>query len=577
MRNKRRKVAKQNATLKEQDTADRPQVFSNLRIYVRRSVARAVRQDLTLGTLQINGFTKEATLPELIKLITLHGGTYIPYLDRLSICTHIVAAVLTPSKLKEFKSYKVAKPAWLVDSVERGRLLDWRLYSVVAAGAPTESAFAFDDNAGQSQVAQRSLFGMGMAQAKGKPVSVNRAETNGVLARVAIKGEDAPAHTRSSIAPAPRATTTKRERPPPSPPLLKPAVAPKRERIVKSSPTRAYPPHSSSHQPAPPTKCAEITLSDSDEENAGGASLPPRIKKEPPAPTPTVFDRRLIPFRKVKATKDVADDYLRHYGLDPDVYHALPPSTQEAVLSDARKTTFAPLKPVARQTTLSGQSTKRSLTSAPAKAVNAVNRSKSKPRIKSSRSPSLPPARMDTAVEPSTTTKWTDEAITALGLDVDTFRELPTELQLEQMHALQAQKSLRVAAVRRGPQDSLLSNAKLRRVALRRPVRFAGQTDLEGIRAAFEDWIRASLGQEHGPDESDLERVAKFLAKCASKDKGSDLALASEVLEWWKFVLEDMCGMEGNAKGSQRLVWQGFRAVRDRTLELVEKQYGLGL
>ncbi|BGP24218.1 DNA repair protein REV1 [Rhodotorula toruloides] len=117
MRNKRKKLQVQNKAMLE-DGDEKPQIFRGLRVYV-------------------NGFTDGLTLPEVIELLVQHGATYVPYLDKKSLVTHIIASNLTPSKRKEFSSYKVVKHEWLVQSVEARKLLDWREFSLLA---PSKSA-----------------------------------------------------------------------------------------------------------------------------------------------------------------------------------------------------------------------------------------------------------------------------------------------------------------------------------------------------------------------------------------------------------------------------------------------------
>ncbi|GJN88999.1 hypothetical protein Rhopal_001970-T1 [Rhodotorula paludigena] len=159
MRNKRAKLQVQNKALLE-DGKERPQIFKGLRVY-------------------INGYTESITLPELQNLLILHGGVYVPYLDQKALVTHIVATNLTPSKRKEFASYKVATPDWLVDSASEGKLLDWRDYSLLAPpksampASPTKAAGrgGFDEEAAArlgTQTGQRSLFSMGVGKGKAK-------------------------------------------------------------------------------------------------------------------------------------------------------------------------------------------------------------------------------------------------------------------------------------------------------------------------------------------------------------------------------------------------------------------------
>lgn len=108
----------QNAAIAQSQGQGKPQIFKGLEIY-------------------INGYT----VPPLDKLRTMimqHGGTYIPYLDRKGMITHILATNLTPAKFKEFASYKVATPDWIVDSVEAAKLLDWRKYRLMQNGGSGE-------------------------------------------------------------------------------------------------------------------------------------------------------------------------------------------------------------------------------------------------------------------------------------------------------------------------------------------------------------------------------------------------------------------------------------------------------
>lgn len=86
---------------------------------------------------QINGHV-QPSLQTLRDLLVSHGGTYIPYLDRKSLVTHIVASNLTPSKFREFAAYKVATPEWIVKSIEAERKLDWRDFKLVAGGGVEE-------------------------------------------------------------------------------------------------------------------------------------------------------------------------------------------------------------------------------------------------------------------------------------------------------------------------------------------------------------------------------------------------------------------------------------------------------
>ncbi|KAL4911050.1 hypothetical protein BDW74DRAFT_5183 [Aspergillus multicolor] len=81
----------------------------------------------------VNGYT-QPSLQDLHKLVVRHGGGFLQYLDGKTSATHIIASSLTPKKREEFRRYRVVKPAWVVDSVNAGRLLPWDSYRVVDEG-----------------------------------------------------------------------------------------------------------------------------------------------------------------------------------------------------------------------------------------------------------------------------------------------------------------------------------------------------------------------------------------------------------------------------------------------------------
>ncbi|GAA5912847.1 uncharacterized protein JCM6883_004850 [Sporobolomyces salmoneus] len=143
LRNKRKKLIVQNQALME-DGQEYPQIFAGLRIY-------------------INGYTDSIGLGELTEILIRHGGRYVPYLDRKDLVTHIIATNLTPTKRKEFASYKVATPDWLTDSVKEGKLLDWRSFSLLApdkGGSPRKTGWEEEKDPLGTQTGQKTLFGM---------------------------------------------------------------------------------------------------------------------------------------------------------------------------------------------------------------------------------------------------------------------------------------------------------------------------------------------------------------------------------------------------------------------------------
>jgi len=112
---RRKKIKLQNldADIRSQ-AGDRPQIFKGIVAHV-------------------NGYT-QPSLNDLHTLIVQYGGGFMQYLDGKTTVTHIIASSLTPKKVVEFRKYRIVKPAWVVDSIQAGKLLPWNEYRVVDEG-----------------------------------------------------------------------------------------------------------------------------------------------------------------------------------------------------------------------------------------------------------------------------------------------------------------------------------------------------------------------------------------------------------------------------------------------------------
>ncbi|KAF2821594.1 DNA repair protein [Ophiobolus disseminans] len=121
---RRKKIKLQNldADLRSQ-AGDKPQMFNGIVAHV-------------------NGYT-QPSLNDLHTLIVQHGGGFMQYLDGKTTVTHIIASSLTPKKVVEFRKYRIVKPAWVVDSIQIGKLLPWTKYRVVDEGEK-QNVLAFD-------------------------------------------------------------------------------------------------------------------------------------------------------------------------------------------------------------------------------------------------------------------------------------------------------------------------------------------------------------------------------------------------------------------------------------------------
>lgn len=176
MRRKKIKLQNLDAEMRSQ-TTNNPQIFRNIVAHV-------------------NGYT-QPSLSDLHKLIVSHGGGFLQYLDGKTAVTHVIASSLTPKKKVDFAKYRIVKPAWIVESVEAGRLLPWENYRVVDEGV-TQKVLGFESGQMISQVNnQRTGYrdqtdsSWYTSQVKGvadklNPQSASRGET--------YESEDQPSH-----------------------------------------------------------------------------------------------------------------------------------------------------------------------------------------------------------------------------------------------------------------------------------------------------------------------------------------------------------------------------------------------
>ncbi|PWN20121.1 hypothetical protein BCV69DRAFT_277889 [Microstroma glucosiphilum] len=136
MRNKRAKLKVQEHSLKEQEEALLAAVGSSA-----STAEIPSAPPLFQGcTIYINGHTVPP-YAELRRLIVLHGGNFMAYLDQKSPVTHIVASNLTPKKRVEFAAYRVVTPQWITESIRLGKRLAWHDFKVEAdAGGAIGSA-----------------------------------------------------------------------------------------------------------------------------------------------------------------------------------------------------------------------------------------------------------------------------------------------------------------------------------------------------------------------------------------------------------------------------------------------------
>ncbi|KAK4033136.1 hypothetical protein C8A01DRAFT_40423 [Parachaetomium inaequale] len=118
--------------------ADKPQIFKGIVAHV-------------------TGYT-QPPLHVLHKELVQHGAAFLQYLDSKTMATHIIASAMPPKKAVDFTKYRVVKPAWVMDSINAGKLLPWSDYRVIDDG-PRQKTIRFDGGKMLSQATQQSPLG----------------------------------------------------------------------------------------------------------------------------------------------------------------------------------------------------------------------------------------------------------------------------------------------------------------------------------------------------------------------------------------------------------------------------------
>ncbi|KAL1884283.1 hypothetical protein VTK73DRAFT_3267 [Phialemonium thermophilum] len=121
---RRKKIKLQNLDADLRSSAgDKPQIFRGVVAHVM-------------------GYT-QPSLHVLHKELVQHGAGFLQYLDSKTMATHIIASALPPKKAVDFSRYRIVKPAWVMDSIQAGRVLPWANYRVTEE-SPRQKTIKFD-------------------------------------------------------------------------------------------------------------------------------------------------------------------------------------------------------------------------------------------------------------------------------------------------------------------------------------------------------------------------------------------------------------------------------------------------
>lgn len=125
---RRKKVKLQNLDAElRASSGDKPQIFRDVVVH-------------------IIGYT-QPSLQDLHRMVVSHGGGFLQYLDGKTSVSHIIASALTPKKQEQLRNYRVVKPAWVVESIQAGRILPWTSYRLIPS-SQSQRTLAFENDVG---------------------------------------------------------------------------------------------------------------------------------------------------------------------------------------------------------------------------------------------------------------------------------------------------------------------------------------------------------------------------------------------------------------------------------------------
>lgn len=282
---------------------------------------------------------------------------------------------------------------------------------------------------------------------------------------------------------------------------------------------------------------------------------------------PTQFRARIAEARRSRAiaTYD-SDQPLRPQRHDP---RALP-LIQGGFRTDPGNSKAAKAGTM-KQTTLVGRKVKKLSSSAAGK-----GRSAKTVALKLTRRGAPPPS-------PS---HISDEELVRLGMDVEAYRSLPREYQLEALlvHGrghLQNEQSAAVrhvetrsAALPRWPLPVETSaDTSLSAFRFNVAPSLMGKLSLDEIRDLLTSWME-SHGDE-GPAQPDVDKFASFIKDCVEGPRGvgNDLYKATAILDWWRYELSLRWPATDREKEPASSWWAAFLCVFQEVESLVQTKY----
>lgn len=295
--------------------------LQNLDSEIRSSAADDCPQIFRGVVAHVNGYT-QPSLQDLHRLIVSHGGGFLQYLHGKTIATHIIASSLTPKKREEFRRYRIVKPAWVVESINAGRLLPWDEFRVVDEGQ-AQKVLKFDNgrilsqsNSPQARYREQTASSWYTSQLK-ESVTITSSESKELFSRstssmAQVSNDDHLEQTQSDYGEFPSFTSVA-ENSKLSPTLDVPAVEDAEHTIINQSEAKDKYSHSSIPRIEPQSIPSEI---------ARGVPSPSldRMAVRPDM-TPEEYNAQLLLDPRMRNSSVVNPEFIQQYYRESRLHH----------------------------------------------------------------------------------------------------------------------------------------------------------------------------------------------------------------------------------------------------------------
>lgn len=251
----------------------------------------------------------------------------------------------------------------------------------------------------------------------------------------------------------------------------------------------------------------------------------------------------------------LTDEDLELLEVDISYFRGLPRQDQQDLIDGVKRThaslRWSNAKKVENQATLAqygGRITKPSATPSMPKSIPVLVLASPTP------SPILSP------------TTVTDLALAEFDFDPNTFRELPTQIQREELRTgviLKKKRRLLTVPAQHAQirERDGLCPARIINLKVVGGAALANVSDTEALRDELERWIEQ--GRLEMPASERVDAWGHYFTDLLDERKGRDLKKLKDLLSWWEYLLVAEHGMEEHRSGTGEGWWRCYRELHN--------------